>query len=126
MIASAWSRTARGTAKGMTLTVATISRRVDDGEGRDGGKRQALMQAVQRPHPLGIDDGEAARRGMQIGAAGEWRLRHRAFRADDLGDGGGGLILRHIVRRQPGREDRRDAGRRQHADVVGATARGPS
>ena len=43
---------------------------LDDGEGLHGGERQALMQAVQRPHPLDVDDGEAVCRRH-----GDWRGR---------------------------------------------------
>ena len=74
----------------------------DDFEGGSGRKRQALMNAIESPHPLGIDDHHAVLNRVQVGAAGERLLDSQALSADRLGDCERRFVFGYVAR---GRED---------------------
>ena len=76
------------------------------------------MQPVEGEHPVGVDDGNPGAQGMEVGPAGEWFLRLGAGSGDRLRHRRGGVVLRHIVSIEAGREDPLDAGSPEQRHIV--------
>ncbi len=84
-------------------------------EGRQGGKRNGFVHAVDPVHRLAIDHQHTGLRREQIGAASERPLHGDAFSGDRFSNAGGGDILGDIALIEPRHDDLGDAGM-QHRD----------
>ena len=86
------------------------------GRRRDG---EALVDPVDRVDGRHIDQGQAVRIGIDIGAAGKGFGDHRMRAAHRLCESRRRLVLRHVARLEPGRHHLCQAGFGQLSDVVG-------
>ena len=119
-------KTDAGTAKGMTLTVATISRRSTTAYGATVASVRLSCRRLSAETLAVSTMAMPLLGGMEIGASRERRLGSRRLARDDLRHGCGSLVLRHIIRCKPRSKNPVDAGRSQEQRCQPATAPAPS
>ena len=76
------------------------------------------MQSVQLAHTVHVNQGKAVNSRMQVGAAGERRLRGGAFGPHQFRHGSGRLILRHVVGPELRGENAPHSGATEQCDII--------
>ena len=87
--------------------------------GRQGRHRHRLVGPVEPVEPAGVDDGEAPRLREQVDAAGERPTQAQVLPARRPGHRGGGLVLAHVARLEPGHDDALQARRLDRPRILG-------